>query len=108
MSTTPPPNEEREKEYKLLRDKAQEIRTVIQKEIGETTSIFDLVFFSAICLLQARTLFPEEYAPIFGNVVRDCVTLSMDSREAIEKGTNQVEEIKKKPLLYDGQGNEIK
>lgn len=101
------PNQEREKEYRLLREKSEKIANCIKEAMGEEVSIFDLVCFSALTILQAGSLFPDSM-PVFANVVRDCITLSIDAKISIDNGSNQVEEIKKKPLLFDSRGNEIK
>jgi len=101
------PNPEREKAYKQLREKAEKMAIAIKDKMGEETSIFDLCCFSALTLLQAQHLFPD-YGKLFAAVVRDCITLQIDSQIAIEDGSNQVEEPrKKKSLLVDSQGEPL-
>ena len=89
------PNPDREKAYKQLREKAEKMAVAIRDKMGEETSIFDLCCFSALTLLQAQHLFPD-YGRMFAMVVRDCITLQIDSQIAIEDGTNKVEEPRKK------------
>ena len=106
MDGIPKPSPEREKEFQLLREKSEEIGKVIRESIGETTSIFDLCCFSAFTLLQAVMLFPNE-AQSFRNVIRDCVTMSMDSKIAIEDGSEKIEVKDKKSGLIDPYGNPL-
>ena len=106
MPGTPTPNEEREKEYKQLQNKADEIYKVIAGKFPEMTP-FDLGCFSAISLLRMAPIFEDDRIKMMlVNIVRYFVTLSLEMKTKPENETPN-EHMAKKPLLYGANGEKL-